>query len=111
MLDCAAGVVEFYDEGSAALTHLMDAYAFAAADGDALRMGFAAIYWTNYLQYQSRLADAVALFRRLSAEVLAAGDPVVSTFLAGVGRRRPAVAGGLGRVPTPAPTGAWPRVG
>jgi len=63
----------------------MDAYAFAVADGDALRMGFAAIYWTNYLQYQSRLADAVALFRRLSAEVLAAGDPVVSTFLAGAG--------------------------
>ena len=82
---CAAGVVEFYDPGSAALTHLMDAYAFAVADGDALRMGFAAIYWTNYVQYQSRLADAVALFRRLSAEVLAAGDPVVSTFLAGCG--------------------------
>ena len=48
-------------------------------------MGFAAIYWTNYLQYQSRLADSVALCRRLSAEVLAAGDPVVSTFLAGAG--------------------------
>ena len=82
---CAAGIVEFYDEGSAALTHLQDAYAFAAEAGDALRMGSAAIYWTNYLQYQSRLADSVALFRRLSAEVLAAGDPVTSTFLAGAG--------------------------
>jgi DNA-binding CsgD family transcriptional regulator len=82
---CAAGIVEFYDEGSAALTHLQDAYAFAAEVGDALRMGSAAIYWTNYLQYQSRLLDSVALFRRLSAEVLAAGDPVASTFLAGAG--------------------------
>ena len=82
---CAAGIVEYYDEGSAALTHLRDAYAFAAEVGDPLRMGFAGIYWTNYLLYESRLADTVALCRRLSEEVLAAGDPVISTFLDGVG--------------------------
>ena len=82
---CAAGIVEYYNEGSAALTHLQDAYAFASQVGDPLRMGFAAIYWTNYLQYQSRLADSVVLYRRLSEEVLAAGDPVISTFLAAAG--------------------------
>jgi DNA-binding CsgD family transcriptional regulator len=82
---CAAGIVEFYDEGSAALTHLQDAYGFAAEVGDALTMGSAAIYWTNYLQYQSRLVDSATLCRHLSAEVLAAGDAVISTFLAGAG--------------------------
>ena len=82
---CAAGVVEYYDEGSAALTHLKDSYVYAAQVNDPLTMGFAAIYWNNYMLYESRLADSVALCRRLSAEVLTAGDPVTSAFLAGCG--------------------------
>ncbi|MEP6630023.1 MAG: AAA family ATPase [Lapillicoccus sp.] len=82
---CAAGLVEYYDEGVAARTHLETAYAHAARAGDALTMGFAAIYWTNDMLYESRLDDAVALYDRLATEVRAAGDPVVSTFLSACG--------------------------
>lgn len=82
---CAVSVVEYYDDGDAALTHLSTAYGYAAQAGDALTMGFAAIYWTNYMLYQSRLGDAVALYQRLSGEVRAAGDPVISTFLSACG--------------------------
>jgi DNA-binding CsgD family transcriptional regulator len=81
----AAALVEFYDPDSPAASHLEAAYRYAAQENDPLIMGFAAIYWSLWMLYKSRLTDSIAMARRFSAEVLAAGDPVISTFLAASG--------------------------
>jgi DNA-binding CsgD family transcriptional regulator len=78
---CALAIAEYHMPETDPIGRLRRAWDLAQEAGDTLTMGFAAVYWQNYLVHQGRYEEQIPLALRLEEALAQAGDPIMSTFM------------------------------
>jgi DNA-binding CsgD family transcriptional regulator len=78
---CALAIAEYHMPETDPLGRLQRAWHFAEQAGDTLTMGFAAVYWQNYMVQQGLYEEQIPLALRLEEALAQAGDPIMSRFM------------------------------